>query len=304
MKTNLLIINPVAGKGKGLHFYNTMKDKLSNLIPDVRIVLTTRKGEIKEIINRYAPINALFVAGGDGTFHEVVNALHEPDEFPITLLPIGSGNDFARALGLKKHKPSEIIELWAKKSFFHIDLGEFSYREHGKTEFITEKFHNSCGSGFDAVVTHLSNRNKILTGIVLYLYSVIKALFKYESIDSRAVFDGTTQIHGKKLLIAIGNSETSGGGFKLTPGSSITDGILKMVTADALSVPSILHLLPLAIFGKHVTDPRVTIVDFRNCVINFMKPVIVQSDGEIISTTIEEIKISIIPRFLQMTADL
>ncbi len=304
MKTNLLIINPVAGKGKGLHFYNAMKEKLQALIPDVRIVLTSRKGEIGEIINRYMPINSLFVAGGDGTFHEVVNALSAPDQFPITLLPIGSGNDFARALGLQKRNPVQIIELWRKNSFFHIDLGEFRYREHGKTEFVTERFHNSCGSGFDAVVTHLSNQNKILTGLILYLYSVIKALFKYDSIDSRAVFDNSITISGKKLLIAVGNSETSGGGFKLTPGSSITDGILKMVTADALSVPSILHLLPKAIIGKHVSDPRVTIVDFKTCKINFITPVIVQSDGEIISTMIDEIEISVIPRYLQMTADL
>jgi diacylglycerol kinase (ATP) len=302
LKTNLLIINPVAGKGKGLHFYNSMKDKLYDLIPDLKIVLTSRKGEIHEIIANNESAGALFVAGGDGTFHEVVNALTSPNQYPITLLPIGSGNDFARALGLRKLTPEQIINLWRKNSFSYVDIGEFSYREHGKSEQIKERFHNSCGSGFDAVVTHLSNQNKVLTGLILYLYSVIKALFKYDSIDAQAAFDSTLQVAGKKLLIAVGNSETSGGGFKLTPGSSITDGTLKVVMAEALSVPSILHLLPKAIFGKHLSDPRVSIVDFKSCKINFIKPVIVQSDGEIISTKLEEIEISVIPKYLQMTA--
>lgn len=304
MKTNLLIINPVAGKGKGLHFYKEKKDMLQRLIPDLQIILTSKKGEISDILNHNRAIKSLFVAGGDGTFHEVVNALTTPKQYPITLLPIGSGNDFARALGLKRHTPEQIIELWKKNSFSDIDIGEYIYREHGKSDFVKERFHNSCGSGFDAVVTHLSNQNKLLTGLILYLYSVIKALFKYDSIAATAVFDETTVQSGKKLLIAVGNSETSGGGFKLTPGSSITDGILKVVSADALSVPSILHLLPKAIFGKHTSDPRVSIVDFKSCKINFLEPVIVQSDGEIISTALDEIQIHVVPKFLQMTADI
>lgn len=302
MKTNLLIINPTAGKGNGLHFYKSMKDKLPGLIPNLEIILTSKKGQIREILEKNKEIETLFVAGGDGTFHEVVNALTSPEVFPITLLPIGSGNDFARALGLRNKNPEQIIELWRNKSFFNVDIGEFHYREHGKHEIIIERFHNSCGSGFDAVVTHLSNQNKFLRGLILYLYSVIKALFKYESINATASFDNATLVTGKKLLIAVGNSETSGGGFKLTPGSSISDGILKVVMANALSVPSILHLLPKAIFGTHLTDPRVKVVDFKHCKINFVDPVIVQSDGEIISTIIDEIEIFIIPRFLRMTA--
>ena len=304
MKTNLLIINPTAGKGKGLHFYNSLKDKLTGLIPDLEIVLTSRKGHIREILEENQEIEALFVAGGDGTFHEVVNALSSPVEIPITLLPIGSGNDFARALGLRKKNPEQIIELWKNNSFFKVDVGEYIYREHGKSEAIKERFHNSCGSGFDAVVTHLSNQNRLLRGLVLYLYSVIKALFKYNSIDADATFDSSTRVTGKKLLIAVGNSETSGGGFKLTPGSSIRDGILKVVMAESLSVPSILYLLPKAIFGTHLTDPRVKVIDFTHCKINFLEPVIVQADGEILSTSIDEIEIHIVPEFLRMTADL
>jgi YegS/Rv2252/BmrU family lipid kinase len=301
LKTNLLIINPIAGKGNGFKFYKTKKDLLNRIIPNLNIVLTSKKGEIGEIIATNNEIGSLFVAGGDGTFHEVVNALNSPNEFPITLFPMGSGNDFARALGLRKKSIEQIVDLWAKKSFFKVDIGEYTYREHGKTEFTTERFHNSCGSGFDATVTHLSNQNKVLRGLILYLYSVIKALLNYKSIEAQAIFDESVHISGKKLLIAVGNSETSGGGFKLTPGSVIDDGVLKVVMGDDLSVPTILHILPRAIFGTHITDHRVTILDFKHCTINFAEPVIVQSDGEILSTKVDEIDIHVKPKFLYVT---
>lgn len=300
MKKKVVIVNPIAGKGEGESFLKEVTKLKTDKYPNLFVEVTESHGHAEKIALKYnSPDTDLIVAGGDGTLHEVLQQTAPDIKFTLGVVPIGSGNDFARELGVIKNPIQCLDETLQSSKVSTIDIGKISIKEFGTKKRITHYFIGSCGIGFDAYVAYLSNMESRLRGLPLYVTSVIKALYKTNPFEIEGNFDETVY-SGLKLLLAIGNSKSSGGGIKLVPKAELNDGLLDCCLVDAANKLTIMSKLPLAIAGKHLGIKEATYTQFRNASLRSKSPVFVHNDGEVISKNAETMELSVIPSVLKV----
>lgn len=275
-----------------------IKSLVSESFGDHSLFITDSRGHalshFQSLKEQYSP---LIIAGGDGLLNEIINGLtYKPR---MILLPIGSGNDFARALKLHGKSLAHILHRSTTGQADEIssDCGEIKYRSKDSLEFSSRQFVSSCGIGLDAMIADLSNRKSILKGLPLYLSCTLKAIRQFEPLEVAVSIDGENVAHGLKHLIAVGNTPSSGGGFHLTPGANISDGIHNLTLADAMKRMQLLSLLPKAINGKHVSDSRVSTYTFKECHIRINRPEHLQTDGEVLGKDIVEVFYRVKPAY-------
>ncbi len=292
----IIIINPVAGRGRCEKIIPKIKEVIKKQIHDFDILLTERKNHAKEYVSGLKDeLKIIYSVGGDGTINEIVNGLKNFENTILGILPFGSGNDFAKSLGIK-HDISSLEKMPETKK---IDIGKVFYKISASGKLNETIFVNSLGIGFDALIAHLIAKNRILKGLPLYLSAVLKGLTKFKSFEVEAKFDDDPYL-GKKLLIAIGNGKTSGGGFKLNPSAELSDGQLDVCLIDDLSRLKILRKLPKAILGTHKSLNEVKMKCFQTSEIKLKQPTWMHSDGEVISDSVNYVKTIIISKKLEV----
>ncbi|MBI2416854.1 MAG: hypothetical protein HYV28_02955, partial [Ignavibacteriales bacterium] len=203
-KTEILIINPVSGKGRGEKLQSTIIKHAKDFYPHINVLITSEKNQAKEYIQSSAKqCSKLFVAGGDGTLNEVVRGFQTGHDFVLYSIPIGSGNDFSRSAGTLNKSIQEIFQASVNPKYVLCDIGRVRL-QNSDNSVLETAFLSSCGSGFDATVSKFSNRKTFLTGLPLYISSVMKALVHLSFIDVEIILDHTDYFSGEKLLVTIG----------------------------------------------------------------------------------------------------
>ncbi len=303
MKKTIFIINPAAGKGKGVKSNLRIRDYLKKHSINAEISLTSKPKHATAIAEKLSnDFERVISVGGDGTLNEVINGLSLSTEREVGILPIGSGNDFASALKMGKNFTENLSLLLSDAPKTQkVDVGHVEYSEHSDSNKVFEtRFINSLGFGFDAYVAYLNQTNKKLSGIASYVLAVIKAMNSFHSADIEFVIDNSKSVSGNKLLLAIGNSKTTGGGFYLTPDANIDDGILDFCVIDDISNFKLMQSLPRALFNKIKGIPEVHLNKFKTLKIKVKNErFFVHSDGENISKNIFSAEIIILKHKLK-----
>ena len=169
-----------------------------------------------------AEIDVLMVFGGDGTVHEVANGLPVPAGPVIALLPGGTGNDLARAIGIPPDPVAAATELAGARPR-SLDLLDCGPRRAA----------NGVNAGFAAAATEvLSPRVKRLLGPAAYLAGGVRAGVNPPTWPARVEVDGRV-VEGEALAVVVGNGGSFGGGRWLIPEADVGDGLL-----DVLVVPA------------------------------------------------------------------
>jgi len=281
----LLIVNPIARHGKSGQLLPVIRRLLHHLPHDIAV--TDQMGHAFELASHSSEYDLIVAAGGDGTVHEVLNGLMSipKEKRPVLgVLPIGSGNDTCRTLGVPFDLSEAIMVLVTghPKSF---DIGVCN----------GVYFNNSFGAGFDAKVTAKAVELKTttrLSGISLYLAALLSVVSRdLHSYKMRVTFDEQYPIDTEKLIIAVTNGPTYGGGFRITPDSSPFDALFDVCTIDPLSLPQTLLRLPFVIFGKHVNMKPVQMSRHTSVLIESETPLPAQIDGEVFLENRYEIRI-------------
>ena len=274
MKT-AVIINPVAGRGKSYARWNVLKKELSDHKLYVEEFVTKSKGmatDLAEHIQK-AGYTRLMVAGGDGTLHEVINGLNLPANMEIGILPTGTGNDFARAVGISYEK-NLALKLITRGRTRLIDLGEVNQR----------KFINIAGVGFDAQVAHEVNAGfKFVSGTTAYLMALAKVMLTYQSLPIDIFINDVKQTE-EILFFSVANAPYIGGGMKIVPQAAIDDGLFHICLAQKVSRLEILHTLPKIYHGKHIEHPKVHIITARELRLSSAFSLPLHADGELLGT--------------------
>jgi YegS/Rv2252/BmrU family lipid kinase len=233
----LFAVNPVSGKNKA-------KNKMNQLAKLLRVhkynfmLYETQPyhyaDDLRKIIIENN-ITHVFAVGGDGTAHEVVNAVVGLDVF-FGVVPFGSGNDFARVMNLPK-KITKVFQMIDNNDHVVIDVGQV-----GKRYFI-----NYISFGFDVEILKKSFKlKKLFHGKLAYILSVLITLIMYKCSDY--YIDGQE----KKLYLAtIHNGKYYGGGMKINPFAEVNDGVLDLCTVKKLNRFKLLTLFPSVFVGKH-----------------------------------------------------
>jgi diacylglycerol kinase (ATP) len=203
--------------------------------------------------------DALIVVGGDGMVNLGANLVVNTD-VPLGLVPSGTGNDMARALGIA-------YENWEDALAQLIDALDRSPRvidaAHVRNGDGEERWY-ACilSAGFDAVVNERANRMRHPKGKSRYTIALLLELVTLKPISYRIVLDGT-ELVTDGMLVSVGNGVSLGGGMKVTPNALLDDGLLDVLVVGPLSRFSFLRIFPRVFAGTHITDPRVTIYRAR-----------------------------------------
>ena len=231
------------------------------------------RGAIEEGFER------IIVCGGDGLLNEAINGIMEnkekiPENFAIGIIPTGSGNNFSKALGIPKDikKAFEIIRS-EKKTL--VDVGK-----------VNQKYFINCFSlGFDAKINDLANKIKekysFLPRDLSYFFAALKEIiFQIPSYEIE--ISGEITLKEKLVLVAITNSSSYGGIFKINPGASISDGKFNLCKISPVSKFKAIYTLFLATQGKHLKIPEVKTHFFSEPLKIFSKePIVWEIDGEV-----------------------
>jgi diacylglycerol kinase (ATP) len=188
--------------------------------------------------------------GGDGTFHLALNSL--PDlQVPIALVPMGTGNDLARYLGIK----SPTLGLAALRSAnpTTMDLGTIELSDGSVT-----KFAGIASCGFDAQVNERANTYRGPAGTLKYLVALAVELVKLNSREFVVSTDGGVEQTGRFTLIAVGNTSSYGGGLKMCPTADAFDKSFEVTYVDHVTRRLLVRVLPKVFWGGHTKHRQVT----------------------------------------------
>ncbi len=239
--------------------------------------------------------------GGDGTVHEVINGLMlAPAENRPTLgiVPIGSGNDCAHALGIVTNDSAQAMIHALNAPPGTMDLG-LLVDEFGRKEY----FDNSLGVGFNTIVTIHSHKLPILRGVAMYMAAVIQTiLFNHEPSKIKIEIDG--HVTEKEIqMISICNGPREGGGFVLTPGAKPDDGVLNHIVVSKMGRATMFQMLAAVLQGTHASMSQIELGTCKKVTISSETPIYIHTDGEVITgfnSNVKSISVEILPNALKV----
>jgi diacylglycerol kinase (ATP) len=282
----LLVYNPCAGHGNAGKILPQVEATLIDNDIEFDLHLTNYPGHGVEIVQNadIASYDGLIAAGGDGTLFEVINGYFKNTvdvSIPIGILPIGTGNAFARDLEVDNINWKEAVKIIADGKTRKVDVGKFN--SHGQDYY----YLNILGIGFVADVTRIAHKIKFLGNISYTLGVLYRTIFL--STDNMSI-----EIDGQKLerectFIEISNTRYTAN-FLMAPGALIDDGLLDVTIAKKLSRRRLLQCFPKIFTGEHVHLPEIETFQAKSIKIESAKPKVLSPDGELIGITPVEIE--------------
>jgi len=269
-----VIVNPAAGRGAARRAESVVARAFRSQGWAVDVVRTEGPGHGQELAAQAVSQGARHViaVGGDGTVHEVANGLlRSATDAALGVVPIGSGNDFAKLLGVYGHDPVRAVARLVTASSRRFDAGRV----------LGEWFVNSVGFGFGPAVVQMRNRMVHLRGFLSYLVPIVKTFFKFEP----PVFDVAApgfRERGYMMMIEVCNGTTAGGSYRFAPDADPADGKLDVCLIRRVSLPRFLLALPRVMRGTHVTMREVAVIKTAKLVVRTPEqPLVVHVDGEL-----------------------
>jgi YegS/Rv2252/BmrU family lipid kinase len=286
-----VIVNPIAGNHKCRRSIPELTSKLLERGIAHHLKFSQYHGHIKQLAlqAKERGCKTIIVCGGDGTINEAINALVDSD-VKLGVLPLGTGNDFARTLGIKEDLDFACNVLRDEK-VRKVDLVKVN----------GDKYYGSVGGiGFDAEVASWANRYKrFAPGATIYLLAILAKLFTYK-FKKVAIAHDTGNHTGEILMAAIGNTEWYGGGINITPTAIMDDGVLDICVVDKINKFKLLLLLPSAFKGNHARFSEVKLYRTKKISISSETPLQLLGDGEILGET--PVSLEVIPHALNIIA--
>ena len=272
----LVVCNASAGKGKGSMLAGEFIKLLSNSGLENKLIDCDTFAETKMLLekeiqtNRY---NYLIAVGGDGLVNLCLQLVAEK---PICLgvIPAGTGNDFARATGFNGKSVDEIFSIFSRSKPVKIDLGKAVSADESKW------FVQVLSTGFDAIVNSLANKMTWPRGKSKYTIATILILSKFKSIPYMVEIDGRI-FEQNAMLLAVANGESYGGGMRICPGASNSDGIFDVLIVRPVTKIVLLTIFPKVFKGNHIPHPKIDV--YKGKYIKISSPTVAYADGEFVS---------------------
>lgn len=263
-----LLIKPAAMK-KAAH-----RKVISDLKDSGAIFLTGHdavsiRSEIESIKAMHSDVTVV-ACGGDGTVNLCLNSIVDLD-VKFAVLPMGTGNDFARYLGIKDLDDALLVLTAGLSS--KVDVGKVTLAD-GSVKY----FGAVASCGFDAQVNEIANQMSGPNGPIKYLAAVFREISNLTSLYL-SIKTTDQNLVGDYTLIAIGNTSSYGGGMYITPAADLTDGKFTVTYVTKVKRRTLLMVLPKVFSGNHVFHPKVAVDETDRIEISG-DPFPVYADGE------------------------
>lgn len=294
------ILNPAAANGKTGRAAAALGAVFREAGLDLHLVTTTHAGHAAMLAEHgIGEADAVLAIGGDGTVQEVAcGLLAARTPVPMGVIPLGTGNDFVKMLGMPKDLRKAVRWL-AQASPVPVDVGQVTWEAGAEAR--TWYFMNAVGAGFDAAAALRSTAYKFLPGLMGYLVSVLHTLASWKAPEVVLYTDAeaaTAAYQGPMLLVTAANGVSSGGGFYLTPRASIHDGLLDVCLIEAVSSVRAVRMIPSVLRGTHLDAPEVHL--FRTPYLRLVSGsgLPLHADGEILCAGAQVLTARILPQRL------
>ena len=244
------IVNPRAGSGKTMFEWLPAERKLKRLGIPCDIAMTDHKRHATALAYEAASkgYRKIIAVGGDGSLHETFNGICRwcartgtpTEEFLLGVVPIGSGNDWIRSLGVP-NDTSEVVDLIRKNSVGVMDVVRVK-SSGGRLAYMA----NIGGVGFDSHVCKRVNVQKESgrRGKMIYLNSLRYTIFNLKPVYISVVADGEVIFTGQCFSVALGNGRYSGSGMRQVPLAVMDDGLLDYAVIPKAPLAKVLKELP------------------------------------------------------------
>jgi len=286
----VVVANPAAGHGRAGRLIGRVSAGLHRLRVPHEIRVSESGPDLERLARVSVEGGAGIVAalGGDGTVSLAANGILGTGA-ALAALPAGTGDDFAKAIGVGKLDTA--IELLANPKTVDLDVIEVTTGA-GKRSFI-----NIAGAGFDSEVNETANGMTVKLGATgTYLAALLKTLSRY----SPAAF--TIQVDDERMeldamLVEVGSGRWTGGGMKVLPDAVMNDGLLDVCIVEALSKTAFLRAFPRVFLGSHTTHPKVRMRTGTLVQVEANRRVLVYADGESVGSlpAIFEVRPAMLP---------
>lgn len=276
-----LVVNPVAGRGRVLPHLDGLVRSLEAAGLTTTVHRTERPRHATQIVMGM-PDGAVPVAvGGDGTVHEVAAACLRRG-LTMGIVPSGSGDDFAFALGMDRFDVPAAVRTLAEGAVRHVDVGLVDVGLADGGVVAGEAFVNSFGTGFDAdVARRIEHAPGWYRGLGRYLHGIVSAMRHFQLRDVRVEVDGREAYAGPSLLVGIQNGPRAGGSFLFAPTASPDDARFDVVVAGSFGRLGTLGVLPRVMRGTHLTHPRIHALRGHDVRVQWSDAVVGHVDGEV-----------------------
>ncbi len=293
-----LLVNPVAGNGKGLNNCYKAKSELKKQNIAFGEFVTAKAGDEPEIL-----FNAIqngfrnfIIIGGDGTLSKTIHSFLQTtelnkEEFRFGVIPSGTGNDWCRHHGVSTN-PVKALEVILKGKTIKHDAGIIRSGER------IRYFINMAGTGFQGyVVKKITENGTHKTNRLFYYLKVLQYIFNYKpsliSLQCEEI-----QINEPVFSIAAGICKYNGGGMMQAPGAVADDGWLDITIIKRMPLLQLLFNFPKIGSGKHVKHRLVSVVRTKSISIQCSETVFADADGEL--SFASPFQFSILPNAVQM----
>jgi diacylglycerol kinase (ATP) len=249
-----LLLNPTAGQGRGIKAAQLAASALRAAGFAVQEVVGENAEEALKRARTTVDegTGALIAVGGDGTANIAIQAV-AGTRTPLGLVAVGTGNDFARALG----QPIGDADAAGRLIATALKAGRVRDIDLGKVG--DHWFGTVLASGFDSRVNDRGNRMRWPTGRFKYDLAIVAELATFRPFPYRIVLDDGVVQEVEATLVAIGNGSSYGGGMRICPGADLTDGLFDVTVVGDLSRTTLLRVFPRVYRGTHVGHPKVTV---------------------------------------------
>lgn len=265
------IYNPTAGKGKAQRFREAIEAKLKSLGVAYTFWETGGQRDATRIACELTRSGEqdIIAMGGDGTVNEVLNGLKDPSKVNLGLIPCGSGNDFAGAIGIPT-TPEGSLEILLNEQPKYTDYMDCS----------GVRGLNVIGAGIDVEVLKRCYKAKVLKGSLNYFVSLVISLIQFQFYAFNATMNGTSADH-MGLIVCVCNGKRFGGGISICPDAVYDDGMLDVVMVENVTKSMIPGALVRLMMGKiltwkHTVHERTTRLEAV-----FSPAATIQIDGEL-----------------------
>ncbi|AZS13788.1 diacylglycerol kinase [Paenibacillus motobuensis] len=274
MKKARLIYNPTSGREEMRRLLPSILDRLDQAGIETSCHATTGDGdatrEAAESVQRGYDI--LIAAGGDGTLNEVVNGMAGYDDLPpLGIFPLGTTNDFARAMKIPK-RWEDFCDLVIENKTRPIDIGKVNGRH----------FINIAGGGSLTELTYeVPSRLKTMIGQLAYYMKGIEKMINLSPTELVIRAEGIGEVEGEFMMFLIANSNSVGGFERLAPDARIDDGLLDVIAVKKCNLAEFIRLVTMALRGDHFNDPRIMYFKTERMEVTSPGHVLLNLDGEL-----------------------
>lgn len=285
------ILNPAANRQRSVRKVEWLREEASKLWKKFEIVVAHEHDSLVDLAKiKSKQFDVIVACGGDGTISQIVNGLAKTNT-TLGVLPIGSGNDFVKTLGIKKTLPDCLRTLHQNRTQ-EIDLIRYEGDAEGWCV-------NTIGMGIDGWANYYAHQTSWIKGRFRYYYGALKAILKFRG-SEMDLHSKEKQENDNFIMITACNGKWEGGNFLVAPDADMQDGMMNVLSIKKVPLPLMIIYLLRFRWGPANWMKGVEKSQTKSLEISSSTPLAVHRDGEHLGTNIRRLKFTVEKKALKI----